>query len=90
MVNCIPTRHMLEALAQLREEADLPIGAYANMDTPQEVRGWAAETYIEPSDYRVYAEDWMRLGLAIVGSCCGSTPAHTAALRALADEFQPV
>jgi len=33
-----------------------------------------------PDDLAVYAEKFLDLGVAILGSCCGSTPAHTNAM----------
>jgi len=82
LVNCIPTRHITPALQKLRALTNLPIGAYGNMGTPDDVQGWAFEADIPPHDYCDYAADWLALGAKIVGSCCGSSPAHTRALRA--------
>lgn len=83
MINCIPTRHMSEALRRLRSLTDLPIGGYGNMGTPDQVVGWAFEGEISPHDYCQHAAEWLKLGAKIIGSCCGSQPAHTAALRRL-------
>lgn len=81
MVNCIPSRHMGAALQTLRKLTELPIGGYGNMATPQAVEGWAAQAALGPDDYCTLATDWVRDGAQIIGSCCGSGPSHTAALR---------
>lgn len=86
LINCIPTPHLAGVLALLRGLSDLPLGAYGNMDTPPEVTGWAAAGALSPADYCGHAADWLALGLQIIGSCCGSSPAHTAALRRLIDQ----
>jgi methionine synthase I (cobalamin-dependent) len=36
-----------------------------------------------PEEMAKYAVDMKALGINVVGSCCGSTPAHTAAMRAV-------
>jgi homocysteine S-methyltransferase len=33
--------------------------------------------------YSAAAEGWIEIGARIVGGCCGTTPAHIAALAAL-------
>jgi homocysteine S-methyltransferase len=86
MVNCIPTVHMAGALGKLRALTNLPIGAYGNMGTPDDVSGWAFSEDIEPDAYCDFAAEWFRFDARIVGSCCGSSPEHTAALRQFIDE----
>ncbi|MBZ0308143.1 MAG: homocysteine S-methyltransferase family protein [Anaerolineae bacterium] len=90
LINCIPTRHITEAVQVLRACTDLPIGAYGNMGTPDDVVGWQSAEDMPPELYCVHAEAWLYLGLKIIGSCCGSTPAHTAALRQLIDREHSV
>ncbi|MFP4321226.1 MAG: homocysteine S-methyltransferase family protein [Anaerolineales bacterium] len=84
LVNCIPARHIVAALAHLRTLTALPIGAYGNMDTPADVAGWAAAPRQAATDYCHTAREWLAVGAQIIGSCCGSSPAHT---RALADHL---
>ncbi|HLA44028.1 MAG TPA: homocysteine S-methyltransferase family protein [Aggregatilineales bacterium] len=85
LINCIPTRHISAALVALRGLTDLPLGAYGNMGTPEDVQGWAFEGHIEPDDYCEFAVEWLNIGAKIIGSCCGSSPAHTHSLRTLID-----
>lgn len=35
-----------------------------------------------PEEMAKYAQDMKQLGVNVIGSCCGSTPAHTAAMKA--------
>jgi S-methylmethionine-dependent homocysteine/selenocysteine methylase len=81
LVNCIPTAHIQAALARLRGLTDLPIGAYGNMGTPDAVVGWAAAADMPPAQYCHHAQAWVAAGAQIIGSCCGSQPAHTQALQ---------
>jgi homocysteine S-methyltransferase len=81
MINCIPARHIGAAVAALRPLTALPIGAYGNMGTPDEVQGWASSQDVPPPLYAGLAAAWQQTGAQIIGSCCGSGPAHTQALR---------
>lgn len=82
LINCIPTRHINEALTELAKHAgEIPIGAYGNMGTPDDVVGWAAAHDMSPEHYCEHAAIWVKQGAMIIGSCCGSNPKHTVALR---------
>ncbi|MFM7860666.1 MAG: homocysteine S-methyltransferase family protein, partial [Candidatus Nanopelagicaceae bacterium] len=35
-----------------------------------------------PEEMAKYAQEMKALGVNVIGSCCGSTPAHTAAMKA--------
>jgi len=75
-VNCIEPRCVGEELARAGAAAPaLPLLAYANVLTTGE----------SPEAYAAAAEEWIALGAGVVGGCCGTTPAHTAALRARID-----
>ena len=79
LVNCIPATKTLpyvEKLARL----GVPVGAYANAGGSEEGLGWdarneGAEAYAE------LAAQWVDAGATLIGSCCGTTPAHIAELN---------
>lgn len=81
-VNCGPPRHVPALLTAAREATDLPLIAYPNggdtWDAP--ARRWL------PSDGDAFdpsaAADWVGLGAAWVGGCCGTGPADITALAA--------
>jgi S-methylmethionine-dependent homocysteine/selenocysteine methylase len=82
LVNCVPADRMLEYLVPLGEAVGerVPWGGYANAGRPEDRMGWqaapqAAERYAE------LARAWRRAGASLIGGCCGTGPAHTAALR---------
>lgn len=87
MVNCAAVDVITAALAQVRSLTDLPIGGYANVGTVNDRTGWSADPAVTPSAYADSAATWLDLGAAIIGGCCGTTPAHTAALRRLLDRY---
>ena len=84
VINCVPTQQITEPLRQLRMLTDLPLGAYGNMGIPDNDIGWTTNM-VDPAVYCQSASEWLNLGAKIIGSCCGSSPAHTRALRQLID-----
>ena len=83
LVNCVPapeTRRFVEALAR----RGLPFGAYANAGRRSAGLGWEGQRADGPARYAALAEQWVALGAAAVGGCCGTGPAHIRAVaRAL-------
>jgi len=79
LVNCTPADRVTAALAgplpAACRQAVLDLGAYANAIFPGE-DAWPPERYVEA------ATRWVAAGARIVGACCGTGPAHVAALRA--------
>lgn len=86
-VNCVPAARLAGDLEVLASAAPgLPLCAYGNLGLPDETRGWAFTEELSPEQYAVVARRWLELGARIVGGCCGTTPEHTRALRALLDQ----
>jgi S-methylmethionine-dependent homocysteine/selenocysteine methylase len=83
-VNCVPARRLGADLARLRAAAPgLPLAAYGNTGRAlDEARGLFTEP-IDPEEYAALASGWLSLGARLVGGCCGTTAAHTRALRAI-------
>lgn len=83
-VNCVPPELIDTALEILLRRSRSPIAVYANLGRAQEGQDWSGSAYLEPEAYAALALRWAERGAStIIGSCCGSTPAHTAALAAL-------
>jgi S-methylmethionine-dependent homocysteine/selenocysteine methylase len=86
-INCVPAARLAGDLEVLASAAPgLPLCAYGNLGLPDESRGWAFTEELAPEEYAVHARRWLELGARIVGGCCGTTPEHTRALRALLDQ----
>jgi len=90
LVNCIPTPHVETALRTLARATTLPTGAYGNLGPPVAPDHWELEDTVGPQRYAAYAHGWLALGARIIGGCCGTTPAHIAALRELIDKRSPI
>jgi S-methylmethionine-dependent homocysteine/selenocysteine methylase len=89
LVNCVPPEDVGRALHTLCENCSLPVGGFAHIGRfsppswkfeffPQfvETEGWP------PERYAAEAVRWRARGGSILGGCCGTGPAHIAALRA--------
>lgn len=83
LVNCAPAPELYRALRRILESTDVPTGGYGNVGYADEEGGWVNTDAIDPQAYAKYAATWLDEGARIVGSCCGTTPEHTRALRAL-------
>ena len=72
------------SLAVLRSAWDGPLGTYPHgggYTRPV----WEFDDDFTPEVLAAGAERWLANGCRIVGGCCGATPAHVAALRAVVD-----
>ena len=79
---------MVEVASALRASTDRPIAIQPNAGLP-EPRG-GVTVYPETPDFMaVQARALITAGVAIVGGCCGTTPEHIRALRAVADAAAP-
>jgi 5-methyltetrahydrofolate--homocysteine methyltransferase len=88
-LNC-GTRIDMEAAAQIvplyRSVCDLYTMAQPNAGLP--VLEKLKAVYKQPPDQMVQRlPDLLRAGANIIGSCCGSTPEHTQAIRAVVSQF---
>ncbi|MGH7132839.1 MAG: homocysteine S-methyltransferase family protein [Phycisphaerales bacterium] len=87
LINCVAAYHTLkyvEALARAAVGSAIPFGAYANAGHARAELGWNpdgnARTHAE--SYADFAQRWADAGATIIGSCCGTGPAHTRELVA--------
>lgn len=88
-VNCVPARAIGADLGRLREAGGgVPLGVYANTGRALDEAGGLFTEPTGPEAYALFAATWLAAGgVALLGSCCGTTSAHTAALRALIDGY---
>jgi S-methylmethionine-dependent homocysteine/selenocysteine methylase len=78
LVNCAPAADTLAHLRAIGAAVwgrGVAFGAYANAGT--EAADWSAAA---EERYLLAAEDWVRAGATLVGSCCGTRPSLTRAL----------
>ncbi|MCG3126566.1 MAG: Homocysteine S-methyltransferase [Phycisphaerae bacterium] len=80
-VNCVPPAGIVHILRQLRDLTRLPLAAYGHIGNPEPICGWSFSSAMTPEEYARHAVEWLEAGARIVGGCCGTTPAHIAAVR---------
>jgi S-methylmethionine-dependent homocysteine/selenocysteine methylase len=81
-INCVPAARLGSDLARLAAAAPgVPLAAYGNLGLPADDLGWSFTEDLSPETYAAHAQQWLSLGARLVGGCCGTTPAHTEALR---------
>lgn len=83
VVNCTPTPDIRVSLREVMDNTEIPTGAYGNVGYADEDQGWVNTDSVEPVAYARHAAGWLQMGARLVGSCCGTGPAHTAELRQL-------
>lgn len=96
LVNCTAPVPTEAGLARLREADTGPIGAYPNLEDRSGIPLWThvdrpLPAALAPAQFGAltarYRDEW---GATILGGCCGTSPAHLAAMRdALATRTHP-
>ena len=86
-LNCaLGAKQLREHVVEMSRLADVPLAAYPNAGLPNELGGYD-ET---PNQTATALGEWARAGLInLAGSCCGSTPEHTAAIVAAVARRRP-
>lgn len=75
---------MIKIAAEFRKYTKLPILIHANAGVPQLIDGKTVFRQ-SPEDFSAKVGELLDAGANIIGGCCGSTPAHIAAMKAAAD-----
>lgn len=89
LINCTPSTTIQVPFAELHAAARaqaLPVlltGLYANIGHTNDISGWTSTAEVSPLEYARLATGWLKLGAKAVGGCCGTTPAHIAALHVM-------
>jgi S-methylmethionine-dependent homocysteine/selenocysteine methylase len=79
LLNCAPPPDISAGLGELVPNWSGPAGCYAHIgrfDPPE----WLFTDEYPPERYLELAREWRAHGASIVGGCCGTTPAHIAAI----------
>src|SRR5438270_11603472 len=82
-VNCgVGPQAALDAIQQMRPLTRTPLSAMPNAGNPTTQGG--RQIYVSTPEYFAdYARRFAGAGVAIIGGCCGTTPAHIAAMRSV-------
>lgn len=80
-----PLEAMQPALERVRVRWPGPLAAYAEIPYAEDPESGHVGPGISPAEYALKARGWLAAGATIIGGCCGTRPAHIAALKALGD-----
>lgn len=81
--NCgLGPKQMKPLVAELMRHTSLPVWCSPNAGLPQVVGGQTVFT-VGPEEFAQDAAELCRLGVSVIGGCCGTTPAHMAQTAAL-------
>src|SRR5205085_310630 len=81
-VNCgVGPQVALQVLESMRPHTALPLSGQPNAGLPARVEG-RFFYFATPEYFANFARQAADLGVAYIGGCCGTTPAHIAAMRA--------
>lgn len=88
LINCTPATTIEAPFQELRQAAQLlaaparpRVGLYANIGHTDSIKGWESTADVDPAEYARLTAGWLAQGAGLVGGCCGTTPAHIAAVR---------
>jgi len=84
-VNCsVGPAPMLETLERIERSADATLSAQPNAGRPRDIEG--RTIYLSSPEYLAsYARRFIRLGVRLVGGCCGTTPEHIRQIKNAAE-----
>lgn len=87
-INCVPAGRLARDLERLDAATPgVPLAAYGNLGPPTGEGGTIFAFDVPPAQYAELAFEWLTIGARIIGGCCGTTSAHTAALRRMLDSL---
>ena len=82
-LNCVPVNQVDAAIDALTSEWSGLWAVYANAGRPDDLASGVITTAVSPEEYAAYARHWLSSGACLIGGCCGTTPAHISAVRAI-------
>ncbi|MBI5471277.1 MAG: homocysteine S-methyltransferase family protein [Ignavibacteriae bacterium] len=79
-LNCISPRYLTPLLQALKStlaelKLETPFAVYGNIGKP-DVRDGVFVRDVDEREYAQFAREWKELGAAVIGGCCGTTPAY--------------
>jgi len=84
-VNCTSPRLIPDFIRAITAVTDTPIIVYPNSGETYDpaTHRWRGES--APAEFGTFSREWRKLGAALIGGCCRTTPAH---VRQISDRFR--
>lgn len=86
-VNCTAPRYIPDLIKTMHPLTKKPLIAYPNSGElyNPETKSWLGDS--DPAAFGTVSKEWRRMGTAVIGGCCRTTPAH---IRQVRDRFRSV
>ena len=84
-INCTPPRFIPDLIRAVTAVTELPVIVYPNSGERYDAAGkrWLGESV--PAEFGTFSREWRKLGAALIGGCCRTTPDH---IRQISDRFR--
>ena len=84
-INCTPPRLIPDLIRAIAAVTDTPIIVYPTSGESYDplAKRWRGESV--PAEFGTFSREWRKLGAALIGGCCRTTPAH---IRQISDRFR--
>lgn len=84
-INCTAPRFVPALIEKMAAVTEKPLVAYPNSGETYhpENNTWSGEA--DPAAFGSHSKEWRRMGAAVIGGCCRTTPAH---IRQIRDRFR--
>lgn len=84
-INCTAPRFIPDLIREVQQVTTKPIVVYPNSGEDYDPirKVWLGESV--PATFGTYSREWRKLGAAVIGGCCRTTPAH---IRQIRDRFR--
>lgn len=89
-INCgLGPKQIAEMMVQLSEVSSIPIMAQPNAGLPQIENGKTIYN-VSPEQFGEQCEEMAKIGVSVLGGCCGTTPEHIKALIEKCSSYTPI
>lgn len=82
MINCMHPELATKVLGRMKNLTGFPLGVYCNIGNPALFGRGMFEVCVSATEYYNFALEWKKMGIRIIGGCCGTTPEY---IKKLAD-----
>ena len=84
-INCTPPRFIPDLIRAVTAVTDTPVIVYPNSGESYDPVGkrWLGQSV--PAEFGSFSREWRKLGAALIGGCCRTTPAH---IQQISDRFR--
>lgn len=80
-INCTPPRFIPSLIQTVQSATQKPVVVYPNSGETYDAETKQWHGLSVPAEFGTYSREWRKLGAALIGGCCRTTPAHIRQIR---------